>query len=177
MRFKTKDKARILLDNSYTVKVVVTTAQSKYRGKTYNLNDADWRARVDVDISRSRQQHPYAYYYWGAIKLSDTSERKFVNFTKINRCQYDCIGKEISNNSLLFCDGNFYKVEFCTANFVYLSDYDNKKSRHFSYTGVLEEFNSRVKEHQFWKLSKENTYRFLLIDNPLDLLRIVDENR
>lgn len=174
MNLRTKDKSKILLENFCDVEIVVTTPRSKYRDKIYNLTDADWRARVSVSSDRSKDH--IAYYYWDAIKLSDTSEEKFADLIK-GCVQYDSLGKEICANNLLFSDGIFYKVEFTTANYIYLTDYDISVRGGNHYMGVLKSFNSYLEEFQYWRLNKSNTYRFLLIDNPLDILRIVNENR
>lgn len=182
MKFNTKEKAKILLDNSCKVHAIVTTNMSKYKGKTYLLVEANWRARVYVDLDRS-VKYPYAYYYWDAIKLTNASEKKFKNLKKNTKYQHDFFGKEINPNNLLFHDGSLYNVEFCTANFLYLTDYVTDFTagqvpyRNFDVlTGYCDSIYPSSKK-RYWRGATKDSYRFVLIDNPLDILRIVDENR
>ncbi len=174
MKLRTKDKVRILLENFCEVKITVTTSQSKYQGETYYLTDANWRARVFVGPDGSAN---YAYYYWSSIRLADASEEKFKN---LNSIVYDFLGKEIYPNNLIFLDGGLYRVEFSTDNYLYLTEYDRASHRqnHPFEHDILEGFNTGPfdGEHCYWRVLKSNTYRFFLIDNPLDILRIADAN-
>lgn len=179
MEFGIKDKAKILLENDYQVWLTVTTKQSKFKGKIFELiSDSSiniWRAYV-------RREHGLrhnTYYYWSSVKLSDKSEKQFASLRKNNKSQIDFLGKEILSNNLLFFESNLYKVEFCTAYFLYLRHYTIQNSR-----PNLDRINQYVLEYRnpidtanrYYVVKKNNSYRLLLIDNPLDILRIANEN-
>ncbi len=179
MKFKIKDKAKILLENHRRVDVTVTTNLSKYKGKTYRLTDATWRARVRVDKKRA-PRNSIVYYYWDAIKLTNASEAKFKAFKKnIRSPQHDFLGKEIFPNDILFLNGSLYKVEFCTGHFLYLTEHmtDLGEFPRYRNYDVLEGFNTGMfmmagAEGQYWRAGTQDSSQFFLVDNPLDLLRI-----
>lgn len=174
LNLKIEDKCKILLENGYNVWITVTTVQSKYQGKSYRLIAASWRARVTRNMPN--RGFVNAYYYWDAVKLSDKTTKLFKDLLKKTYIHRDFLKKEICPNNLLFLDAELYKVEIITKNYIYVTTCDSDRNNSYWLTKniILQGFNSdHYGRCKYFRILKSNSWKFLLLDNPLDILRII----
>ncbi len=162
-KFKDSDIITILRENGYDAHIIVTTDQSCYKGTEYKVHSvSSWQVAV-------KRNNRTAYYYQTAFQLSDKTYSTFKKLINSDLTTKDFLKKEIRKNSLIFNDGNLLKVDFITKKFMYLRNFDENNS---STAYFLCTFNRSWENNQYYRNLVEDSDRFILIDNPLDILRI-----
>lgn len=161
--FKDSDIIIILKENDYDAYIIVTTNSSCYKGTEYKVHGvSSWQ----VTVKRNNRN---VYYYQTAFQLSDKTYSTFKKLINSKLTTKDFLKKEIRKNSLIFNDGNLLKVDFITKKFMYLRNFDEKTSTAY----FLCTFNRSWENNNYYRGLVEDGDRFILIDDPLDILRIV----
>ena len=167
IKFNDKEICKMLKDEKITSYVIIDTKRSPFNGRRYKL-----QANLSYFMNqvRVRRNKKVCYYKWSSIKLTTDTHNKFEGIKNNNYNLCDVLGKNIRENTLLHNDGGLFKVELITKNYIYVTNVREEDDDSYPSDIVYEIYTDN--DQALFRIDAEDSDRFLLIDNPLDMLRI-----
>ena len=170
MEFNDKEICKCLKDEDITSYIIIDTTRSPYNGKRYKL-----LANLSYFMNhvRIRRNKKVCYYEWSSVKLTPNTYKKFEDIKSRNYNICDVLGKNIQENTLLHNDGGIYKVGLITKKYIYVTNVRKEDDDNYSPDLLYELYDyNMVHDQALFRIDADDSDRFLLIDNPLDMLRI-----